>query len=171
MLQLSNTFINRPVLSLRTGAPVAVAVSPIINPTNLKIEGFHCSDSVSKQHLILVAQDIRDFIQQGIVINDHEVLAEPDELVRLQKILELNFDVIGKPVETLAKEKVGKVGDYAADPKTLYIQKLYVSQSLLKSLGGGTLSIDRTQINEITPKHIVINDLTSKVPAAARATA
>jgi hypothetical protein len=53
----------------------------------------------------------------------------------------------------------------------MYIQKLYVSQPLFKSLTGGSLSVDRTQINEITNRRIIINDLHGKVPAHAAAPA
>lgn len=171
MLQLSNTLINRPVLSLRTGTVVATAISPIINPNNLKIEGFYCDDRFNKDRLILLYQDIRDLISQGFVINDHDVLSDPGELVRLKDVLELKFDLIGKPVETVSKVKVGKVTDFATEVSTMYVQKLYVSQPIYKSLTGGNLGVDRTQINEITNRRIIINDLHGKVPAHASAVA
>lgn len=171
MLQLSNTLVERPVLSLRTGTPVATAVAPVINPNNLKIEGFYCNDAFENKQLILLPQDIRDFIPQGLVINDHDVLSDPEELVRLKDVLRLNFVLIGKPVETVGKQKIGKVGDFATDFPSMYIQKLYVAQSVFKSLTNGSLSVDRTQINEITDKRIIINDLESKVAAHAGALA
>jgi uncharacterized protein YrrD len=171
MLQLSNTILNQPVLSLRTGAAVATATMPIINPNNLKIEGFYCNDRFAKKPLILLAQDVRDIIPQGFVINDHDVLSDPDELVRLKDVLAINFVLIGKSVETTSKQKIGKVADYAVEVSSMYIQKLYVSQSVFKSLTGGSLSIDRTQINEITQRRIIINDLEQKVPAHAGAVA
>jgi sporulation protein YlmC with PRC-barrel domain len=171
MLQLSNTILNKAVLSLRTNAPVAKITSAIINPDNLKIEGFFCEDHYSKRQLVLLSQDIRDVMGKGYVINDHEVLSEPEELVRLKKTLQINFTLIGKHVETIDKVKVGKVSDYAADTKTMYIQKIYVAQSILKSFTGGSLSIDRNQINEITPKRIIINELTKRSRAVSPATA
>ena len=171
MLQLSALITNKPVMSLRTGTQVATAVAPIINPNNLKIEGFYCTDRFNNGELILLYQDIRDTIPQGFVIDDHDVLAEPEELVRLKKVLKLQFQLIGKPIVTVSKHKVGKVSDYAVETTTMYVQKIYASQSLLKSLTGGSLSIDRTQINEITDKRIIINDLLKGVPASAPATA
>lgn len=171
MLQLSGTILSKPILSLRTGSPVAEVTAPIINPNNLKIEGFYCQDTAERKELILLYQDVRDILPQGIVINDYDVLATAEDLVRLQKVLELNFDIIGKPVETISNEKVGKVNDYAFDATTMYIQKLYVSQSILKSLTSGSLSIDRNSIHEITPKRIVINELLKTAPAQAPATA
>ncbi|HVX57403.1 MAG TPA: hypothetical protein VHA37_06750 [Candidatus Saccharimonadales bacterium] len=170
MLQLSGALLRKSVLSLRTGTPIASVTGPIINPNNLKIEGFYCQDRFDKKkQLILLYQDIRDVMPDGYVVNDHDVLAEPDELVRLQKILKLDFQLIGKPVVTVSKEKVGKVSDYATEVETMFVQKLYASQSILKNFAGGSLSIDRTQIQEITPRRIIINDLLKSAPAPASA--
>lgn len=169
MLRLSGTLLNRPVLSLRTGGPVATTTTPIINPDNLKIEGFYCFDSAGKSAKVLLYQDIRDIIPQGFVVDDYGVLADPNELVRLEKIMHFAFDPLGKQVVTLSKQKIGKVSDYATEMETMYIQKIYVSQSLLKSFTGGNLGIDRSQINEITPKKIIIQDLLKSAPATTPA--
>jgi sporulation protein YlmC with PRC-barrel domain len=171
MLQLSAGLLNKSVMSLRTGTPIATVTGAIINPNNLKIEGFYCEDRYDKKELILLYQDIRDIMPKGYIVDDHDVLAEPEELIRLKKVLELNFDLIGKQVETISKQKVGKVSDFAAEVETMYIQKIYVAQSLLKSFTGGSLSIDRSQINEVTPKRIIINELLKGTPAAAPAAA
>jgi sporulation protein YlmC with PRC-barrel domain len=171
MLQLSTAVLNKSVLSLRTGSPVAIVTGAIINPDNLKIEGFYCEDRFNKDTLVLLNQDIRDVAVKGYIVNDHDVLADPRELVRLEKLMKLNFDLIGKQVETVGKEKVGKVNDYAVETSSMYIQKLYVSQSILKSFTGGNLSIDRNQINEITPRKVIINELMKKSPLPATASA
>jgi sporulation protein YlmC with PRC-barrel domain len=157
-------------MSLQTGGEIAKIESAIFNPNNLKIEGFYCNDLFSRQKLILLTQDIRDNIKQGIVVNDHDVLSEPDELIRLQSVLELQFELLGKPVETVSKHKVGKVTDYAVDNQTLYVQKIYVGPSLIKSLTSGQLSVDRNQIVEITNRRIIIKDLEAPVKGAVTAT-
>lgn len=169
MLQLSASLLNKAVMSLRTGTEIARVVGPIINPDNLKIEGFYCQDRFDKQLYVLLYQDIRDIVPQGFAVNDHDVLVTPEDLVRLKKIIDLNYDILGKQVVTTSKDKVGKVSDYATETETMYIQKIYVAQSIFKSFGGGSLIIDRTQVNEITPTRIVINDLLESSPAVATA--
>ena len=176
MLILSKMILNRPVMSLRTGRPVATAYQPIINPNNLKIEGFFCEDSIDKkQHLVLLHQDIRDVLPAGLVVDDHDVLSDPEDLIRLKDVLELNFSVLGKTVVTEKKKKLGKVVDYALEPESMMIKKLYVSQSIMKSFSGGTLGVDRTQIVEITSNRIIIKDplqmLKAKVAVPKLATA
>jgi len=167
MLQLSETMQKRQVLSLRTSMPIADVIAPVINPDNLKIEGFYCKEYSSKEPLILLYQDIRDILPQGLIVNDYDALSEPSELIRLRSVLDRDLNLIGMPVETVGKDKVGKVSDYAFETSTMYIQKIYVSRSLLKSLTSGSLSIDRTQIQEITKKKVIINDLLELAPAGA----
>lgn len=167
MLQLSGALTNKAVLSLRTGTQVATVTAPIINPSNLKVEGFYCQDYFSKSMLVLLYQDIRDLLPDGFVINDHDVLTQPHELIRLKDVMSLNFQLIGKQVETASKEKIGKISDFAVEVETMFIQKLYASQSLLKSFTGGSLSIDRNQIIEITNRRVVINDPLQGTPAGA----
>lgn len=171
MLQLSANLANQAVLSLRTGGQVATALEPIINPDNLKIEGFFCDDKFEKKQLVLLTQDIRDHVAKGFVVNDHEVLMEPVDLIRLKKVMELRFSLIGKAVVTVTKQRLGKINDYAVDDAALYVQKLYVTQGLVKNLTGGTLSIDRGQIVEITDRKIVVQDpmkpVKNAVPAGA----
>ena len=112
--------------------------------------------------------------QQNVVefdVDDHDVLAEPEDLVRLRDVLEMNFQLLKKPVETVAKTSVGKVGDYAVETTGMYVQKLYVSRPFWQNLAGGTLSVDRSQVVEVTNKRIVINDLldSAREPQAALA--
>lgn len=155
-------------MSLRTGGQVGTTSSPIINPNNLKVEGMYCQGTDRKQ-LVLVSQDIRDILPQGVVVNDQDVLTEPKELVRLKKTIDLNFDLVGKPVFSTDKAKLGKVSDFAVETQSMYVQKIYVSQSLFRSFSGGNLGIDRSQIVEITDKKIVVQDLREKVTAHAGA--
>ena len=171
MLVLSKSLLNQPVMSLRTGRPVATAVQAIINPNNLKIEGFYCIDSENKgKQLVLLHRDIRDVLPAGIVVDDYDVLTEPEDLVRLKKVMEYQFEVIGKAVVTDKKARLGKVTDYSTDPESMYIKKLYVVQSVFKSLSGGNLGIDRNQIVEVTNSKIVVRDLLQPVPADAPVT-
>lgn len=159
MLKLVASLLNQPILSIRTGGPVATTEALIINPNNLKIEGFYCLDRIDKKRLILLAIDIREFLPGALVIDDHAVLVEPTDLIRLKPILDMQFTLVGKLVITESGKKVGHINDFAADSETLYIQKLYVGQNLFRNFSGGQLVVDRTQIVEISGKVIVIQEL------------
>lgn len=166
MLKLSSTLENVQVMSLRTGEPVGLATHMIINPNNLKIEGWHVQDRFDGRKLILVNTDVRDFSDKGIIINDHEVLSEVEELVRLKTVLRINFKLLGKQVVSQSGGKYGKITDFAVETGSMFVKKLYASQSIFKSFTGGNVSIDRTQIIEITKDKIIIEDATEKAGAA-----
>jgi len=171
MLKLSAAINNKDVFSLRTGGVVGHVYSPLINPNNLKIEGLLTKDRFNNETKILLYQDIRELGPKGYIVNDHDSLSNPEDIIRLNDIIELNYQLIGKSVITISKQKVGKVIDYAVELETMYIQKIYAAQPIIKNLNGGNLSIDRNQINEVNDKKIIINDLLGKSPATAAATA
>lgn len=158
MLLLSKSIINQPILSIRTAGVIAQAVRPIYNPDNLKIVGFHCKDKFSVEDLILVSQDIRERSKRGFIVNDFEVLVQAADLVRLKDVIEIDYQLLGANVVTENRKKLGKVVDFSVDSETLYVQKLYVGQSILKNLSHGQLSIERNQIIEITDSKIIVKD-------------
>lgn len=169
MLLLTKSILNQPVMSLRTGGQVALSEKAIIDPNTLKIEGFYCADSIEKKKkLILVYRDIRDVLPAGLVIDDHSVLTEPGELIRMKDILQLDFELIGKTVVTTNKKKIGKVNDYAVEPKSMMIKKIYVGQSFIKNFTGGSLSVDRNQIVEINNRNIIIKEPLQPVKSSQR---
>jgi len=170
MLKLYESFQGTLVLSLRIGGPVGKILGPIINPNNLYIEGWHVEDSQSGEQLILLSKDIRELISQGIAIDDHEVLSTEEDLVRLQDILKLNFSLPGLKVTSQSGRNYGKVTDFAFETSNFYVQKIYVAQPVIRNFAGGTLSVDRSQIIEITNRRVIIEDPTvkadNKIPAA-----
>lgn len=168
MLKLFETVPGINVMSLRTGMPVAKVETAIINPNNLYIEGWFVKESRKKESMILLSADIRDVLPQGFAINDQEVLSAQDELVRLKKILELDFKILHLKVVSESGKGYGKVSDYAFETSNFFIQKIYAGQSIVKNFSGGSLSIDRSQIIEVTNRRIVIED--PREEARSRAT-
>lgn len=160
MLLMGQQLIGKPVLSLRTGGPVGEVTDIIINPNNLKVEGWYVNDSSTKQRRVLLSQDIRDIIDQGFVVNDAEDLSDSSELVRLESVIKLNFELMGKTVVSDTKRRLGKVNDYAFEKDGFFIQKLYIGQSIVRSFSGGSAIVDRTQIIGINNKRITVAEAT-----------
>ncbi len=156
MLKLYENFPGTSVLSLRVGRPVAVVIEPIINPNNLFIEAWRVQDNQSKAVLVLLTQDIRDLLTQGLAIDDFDVLTEEKDLIRLQETIKLKFKLEGLKVKDENGQSYGKVIDFAFEAKSFYIKKIYAAQPLVKSISGNSLTIDRTQILEITDREIII---------------
>ncbi|MGH7157084.1 MAG: hypothetical protein ACREGG_03180 [Candidatus Saccharimonadales bacterium] len=169
MLKLSKSLMNQPVMSLRSGGQIAVAIEPIINPHNLKILGWWCKGS-GGQTQVLLADDVREVIPNGLAVNDGEALSTPEDLVRHKEILGIRFELMDKPVKT-KRQKLGKVSDFSYN-ESLFIQKLYVARPLRKVFTPeDTLLIDRTQILEVTDHYILVRDVEVKATAEDFATA
>ncbi len=172
MLRLSLDLNELPILSLRTGVEIALTKRPLINPGNLKIEGFYVQDLFDKKKdYILLTQDIREILINGFAVNDHEVLSEPSDLHRLSKVIEENIMLVNKMVITVSRKKIGKVSEFTVDDKSFFIQKIYVSQSIFKNLTGSNLILDRNNIVEITYKYVIVKDFEEKALAVAPAIA
>ena len=173
MLRLSASLRNQPVLSLRSGSPIAVALEPIVNPHNLKILGWWCKLPGGKQQ-VLLADNVREIMPTGLAVNDEADLTDQQDLVRHKDILNIRFQPLDKPVKT-KRQKLGKVSDYSYNDG-LFIQKLYVTRSLVKVFAAeDTLLVDRTQILEVTDHYILVRDtdvrVTDEEPAGALGTA
>lgn len=171
MLRLYETLPGINIMSLRIGGPIATLVSPIINPNNLYIEGWYVQDNKNNEQLVLLSQDIRDVLPQGFVVNDYEVLSAADDLVRLKEVIDLKFELLKLKVVSQSGKSYGKVADYAIETQNFYVHKLYASQSIVKNFSGGTLSIDRSQIVEITSRRVIIEDPTESIKAGVVAPA
>lgn len=173
MLTLGQSLINKQVLSLRNGTPIGTVTGVLIDPNNLKIEGWYAQDRFSKERKIILANEVRDIIAQGFVVDDDVALSASQDLVRLNPIIQLGFELVDKPVISDSKRRLGKITDYAFDKDAMFIQKLYVGQSVLKSFSGGTLTIDRGQIIEVTNRKVVVKEATvteqAPLPAAMNA--
>lgn len=166
MLLMSGSLQNQPVLSLRLGQPIGRTTTPIINPHNLKILGWWCQDNHTKGKVILLTEDVREQMPQGLAVNDESAFAQPEELARHREILDIKFELLNKPVKT-KRHRLGKVSDYAYDSEGLFVQKLYITRSFLKALSNDMLIIDRRQIIEITDDYILVNDAEVKATKKA----
>lgn len=168
MLQLSSKLFNIPIMSLRSGGPVGTAVSPVINPNNLKIEGWYAVDRFSGKKLVLPVSEVRELTRRGLAVNDHDAMTDPTEMVRLKKVIEIDYQLLGKMIITEKHRKVGKITDFAFEPESMYIQNLYARGRGLRSLASDELVIGRGQIVQITDKAIVVRDTDVSVSFAAK---
>lgn len=164
MYVLASQLTNLPVLSLQTGQAIATVVQPIVNQASLEIAALSCK-LPGRQHSVILMRDIRQFASDCVIIDSFEDIEDANEIVRLRSVVEAGFNPVGKQVVTQSRQTLGKVEDYTINLETFMLQKLYVQQSLLKSVLFNNLAIDRTQIVEVTDKHFVVQDTLEKDPS------
>lgn len=157
MLALHSSISNEPVVSLQNGAKLGVITTPIIDPRKLQIVAYRVSGPRIFADSVIFCSDIREYGPLGFIVDGADRIMELDEsLVRLKEIIKFNFSLPGKLVIDEHKRKLGKVVDYAIELESFLIQKIHVSQSILKNLNATNLIISRTQIVELTDTTIVV---------------
>ncbi len=159
MLLLRDRLLNVPIMSLQTGTQVGTVIKHIIDPRRLNIIAFYCEGPLIEfRPAILHVSDIRELSSLGFIVDSSDNIMPPDDLVRLEEILEYKFELEGKQVIQEDRRKLGKIVNYTIDSDSFYIVKLHVKPTLLQSLGHAEFLIDRSQISEINDKHIVVRN-------------
>ena len=144
---------NLPIGSVRSSGRICTVTGIVIKPNNLHIDEFRCRIVGGRQQL-LSPLDIRDLSPQGIVINDHDILLDEVDAIRLKPVLTLNYQLVGKSA-FVGKRKIGRVEGYAIDLESLFIQKIYVRPGLLSRMNSDRLVFDRSAIKEVTDTKVV----------------
>lgn len=170
MLLLAEKLKLNPVMSLQTGAEIARVQEAIIDPGVLDVVAYRLSGSrLEHDNTILLTRDIREVGAIGLIIDSAEELVSLDDVIKVKKLTELNFQLVGLSAVDDQKHKLGKIYDYTIDPFTFTIHQLHVRRPLLKSLQTSDLIISRKQIIEINNKSVVVKSATAEekpVPAA-----
>ncbi len=160
MLVYVSRLIGAPVLSVQAGGRIAVIAEPIVDPDTLKIIAFRLGGPlVAKSNAkILDVKSIREYSNFGIVIDDIDELVEKDDVVKISKVLDLNFSLNGLKVETKKGSKLGKVENYTVTSEDFVVQQLIVKRPAIKSFIDPELTISRKEIVEITDYKIIVKD-------------
>lgn len=157
MLVLGSQIISTPVMSLQTGARLANIATPVIDPRDLSIAAYFVADRFSKQpSRLLRTADVRDYSSIGFIIDSVDEFIEPEDVINIKKLIDVNFELIGILVVDEDKQKLGKVEDYSVNPDNFIIEQLVVKRSIVKSLGDTGLLINRKQIVEINDDKIIV---------------
>lgn len=166
MLLNSNRLLNYPVLSLHLGGPIGVVKEVIINPNDLKImalrvDGPQTGDGEHGD--LLNVSNIREFSNLGIIIDSIDDLVSDGDVVKLDEVIKLNFDVIGLNVKTKKGNKLGKVFDYTFNPESMLITQFIIKRPLLKAFLDPELVIGRSEIKEINDYELIVKDEEEKI--------
>ena len=167
MLINASRLINYPVLSLHVGGPIAWVNADIVDPEKLKIIAFKVDGPAIKNDLeagnILEARDVREFADSGMIIDSIEDFVNPGDVIKLDKVMELNFALNGLKVETKKGSKLGKVIDYVVDTETFTVLQLVVKRPAVKALIDPELIVPRKQIVEVNDYKIIVKDEEEKI--------
>ena len=172
MLLVGSNMTDLPVLSLHVGDEVARTVRAIIDPDDLRIIAYTVDGPVVRNDPdvgdILDLSDVREVSDAGFVINSTDVLTTRNEVVKLDEVMSLEFDLVGMKVVDQKGKKMGKIVDYTVDSGSFMIYQLIVQRPLMSSFIDPQLTINRSQIVEIDDFKIVIKHSTSQVKVESK---
>lgn len=159
MLVYRSRLIGTPVLSVQAGGAIASLSDPIVDPDNLKILGFFLSNSAANAiNNILDISSIREYSQYGVVVDSADEFVGREDVIKIKKVLDLNFNLIGLKVETKKGTNLGKIIDFTATSDDFTIQQIIVKRPTFKSFIDPELTIHRREIVEITDDKVVVKD-------------
>ncbi len=163
---------NLKILSLHVGGPIASIKRAIVDPNNLKIIAFDVGGPIIRNGEagnVLDVADIREVANIGLIIDSTDDLVEQEDVIRIDNIMKLNFNLVGLKVRTKKGDKLGKVEDYVLDTETFTIHQLIVHRPAAKAFLDPELIIPRSEIVEINDYEVIVKD--EKKTAKKKATA
>ncbi|MBR0430958.1 hypothetical protein IJJ05_01550 [Candidatus Saccharibacteria bacterium] len=160
MLIYASRLLGAPILSVQAGGAIGYVSEPIVDPDNLKIIAFRVDGPLLKKSNtnILDISSVREYSNYGLVIDSIEELVEKNDVIKIKKIIDLNFNLINLKVETKKGSHLGKVSDYTITSEDFIVQQIIVKRPIMKSLIDPELTISKKEIVEITDYKIIIKD-------------
>ena len=158
MILLGSAVLNAEIFSIQTGGKGARTTRAIINPANLQIIAFEVSGPLIQQHpALMLLSDVRELSNMGFIVDDIDQFIAPTDVVRVNDVYQLKFDIIGKLVLDEKRHKLGKVIDFTIDTTQFLIMQLSVKRPLLRSFNDTEILVHRSQIIEINNDSIVVH--------------
>ena len=160
MLVTASKLIGTPILSMQAGGAIGRVSECIIDPDTLKIIAFRAEGGPIPRTgaNLLATSSIREYSNFGMVIDSADEFIDSEDVVKISKILALNFNLIGLKVESKKGSKLGKVMDYTVTSDDFVVQQLIVHRPALKSFIDPELTIHRKEIVEITDYKVIVKD-------------
>lgn len=169
MIILGSNLLNAPIMSLQTGTEIAKTHRAIINPEDLVIVGYDVKGPLIKSGAasFLRIADVREFSDLGFIVDSADELITPSEVVKVESVHQLNFELVNIEVKDEKRKKLGKVIDYTLDTGGFVVQQLTVRRPLIHSFNDTELVIHRSQIIEINKDCIIVHS-EAKIPEPTR---
>ena len=135
MLVHASELENFPVLSLQVGGEIARCKKAIINPDELSVAAYTLDVLRMDEGLggdSLSVEDVREFSPNGLIVDSGSRFVSRSDVVRLDKMMSLGFDLIDHKVVSESGKKIDKIKDYKIDIKKIVISQIIVHHHIIK---------------------------------------
>ncbi len=157
-----------PILSIQAGGMVARTGEAIIDPDDLKIVGFKITGPLAKsENNILDIKSVREFSNYGMVIDSEDELVNGEDVIKIRKVLDLGFNLVGLKVESRRGSKLGKIIGFNCTDDDFSIMQLVVQRPTIKSFFDSELLIPRSEVVEVNDYKVIVRDEEKKIKERA----
>lgn len=159
-----------PILSMHLAGKIAEVKLTIVSPHNLKVIGFLVDGPMIGREVgeVLDTQSVREFSRIGMIINSEDDLRMRGDIIKIEEVLNLGFDLVGKKMITKKGTKLGRIVDFVMDTESFMIMNLIVRRPLLKAINDPELVVGRKQVVEINNSFVVVKDEEEKIKKEVR---
>ncbi len=149
------------IITFHNSFEAGLVQSIIIDPENGQFLGVKFI--YEKKIRVVPLSEILTFGNSFLIIKDAKSISEIDDVVKIEKALLIDAQIIDEKVETESGQKVGKVSNYIIDLSKMSLDKLYVAPAVSINFLASELIIPLTNIIEIKKKKIIVSDKYIKV--------
>jgi sporulation protein YlmC with PRC-barrel domain len=136
----------------------------VVNPDNGEIVAFFARRDKS---LLLPTMDIAKFMKNIIWVENPDILATPEDIIRIADIIKLDEPIFGNKVFTVSRQYLGEVIDFRFETKGWVFDQIKVAKKIL-GIPTQVKLINASQIVHIKSSEIIVQDATVKMKAGVR---
>ncbi len=123
MLIQSQQLVHTSVMSLQTGVEIATVKRVLIDPRDLTVVAYELAGRMlNESPSFLRTEDVREFGTLGFIVDSSDEFVGLDDVLRIRKVYDFEFDLIGLEVVEQKGTKLGKVQSYTTDAGSYSIQ-------------------------------------------------
>lgn len=165
MLLFGSTLINQAIMSLQTGGELARTSSAVIDPYRLVIRAYKLTGQQLEEpnNSYIRIEDVREIGNVGFIVDSNDEIIRGTDIIKLKKLIDLDFSLVGLKVIDQSENKIGTVVDYSIDVSTFMIYQLVIKRPFWQSFNDPELIVDRSKIIELDNQRVIIKENIEKV--------
>ncbi len=164
MLLSNKELSNQSVLSLQIGGPIGRVKRAIVDPKDLTILALELDNGwLEKERSFILSDSVREHHKIGLVVDSADEIVGYDDVIKLQKLLDQQFDLLNLKVYTEAGKFIGVIIEFTIVYNLFLIYQIYVKKTNWKNFFGEDLIIDRNMIVDVTNDKLIIKDEFEKI--------
>lgn len=158
-MKLASEIKNLDIFSIEDNTVLGKVKDLVIDPANGKVVAFRIyGKGIKKDQNLISALEVKRLDQEVLVIESKSKIETEKELPKPYEILKSKIRILKNKVFTESGNFIGKVSDFAFDPNTASLSRIYVKGGGLSFFLGADRVFSFSQVIEITKDKIVVFD-------------